>query len=87
MNDRDVALHLAELQELVAPDGGSLELIAVDTALRSVALRLVLDSVECRECVLPGSYLEALALDVLRRSLPELDRVSIADPRIESAQA
>ena len=87
MNDRDVALHLAELQELVAPDGGSLELIAVDTALRSVALRLVLDGVECRECVLPRAYLEALALDVLRRSLPELDRVSIADPRIESAQA
>ena len=87
MNDRDVALHLAELQELVAPDGGSLELIAVDTALRSVALRLVLDGVECPECVLPGTYLEALALDVLRRSLPELDRVLIADPRIESARA
>jgi hypothetical protein len=73
--------HLGELRELVSQDGAELELVAVDGAQRSVSLQLVLDGVECLDCVMPRDYLEQLSLDILRRAVPELERVSIADPR------
>jgi hypothetical protein len=72
---------VAAVEKLVKPDGGAFELAGVDEAARSVSLRLVLDGVECIECVLPRDYLEQLSLSLLREELPDLERVTIDDPR------
>jgi len=72
---------MAGLRTLVQEEGASFELVGVDTAERAVTLALDLDGVECAECVMPRQYLEALSLDVLRRTVPELQTVSVRDPR------
>jgi hypothetical protein len=69
------------VEKLVKPDGAGFELVGVDPAARSVSLRLVLDGVDCIECVLPRGYLEELSLSLLREELPEVERVVIEDPR------
>jgi hypothetical protein len=81
MKREDVARSVAELDELVKHDGAALELGAVDSGAGSIELRLVLDGVECIECVMPRDFLETLSLDMLRRSLPEVRSVRIHDPR------
>lgn len=58
-----------------------MELLGVDQDTRTVNLRLVLDGVDCHECVMPRSLLEDIAGDVMRRSVPDLARVSVDDPR------
>jgi Fe-S cluster biogenesis protein NfuA len=73
------ALH--EIRSLVAADGADIEFVDIDTATSTVHLRLIIDGVECRECVLPGPMLEEVVAGILRASLPELASVSIADPR------
>jgi hypothetical protein len=82
-NRDELTLPLAELDELVKHDGAALELGAVDSTTGTVELRLVLDGVECIECIMPRDFLETLSLDVLRRSLPDVHRVRIHDPREE----
>jgi hypothetical protein len=46
-----------------------------------VRLRLVLDTAECAECVIPRKFLETVALDMMRRDLPGVVAVRISDPR------
>jgi len=81
MNENDLADSIAALDPLVEGDGAVFELVGVDASDRSVTVRLVLDGVECIECVMARDYLEPLALDILRRNVPDLARVSIVDPR------
>ena len=59
----------------------SLELVSVDTASGAVALRLVLESANCAECVLPRAMLEGVAIGMLQRSVPGVAGLSIDDPR------
>jgi Fe-S cluster biogenesis protein NfuA len=70
---------LAAVRELVAADGG--DILVSATSDDSVALRLVLDTAECAECVMPRAFLETVALDMMQPSLPSLTRVEIDDPR------
>ncbi len=70
---------VAEVRALVAADGGDIELVSFDGA--TARLRLVLESAECRECVMPGEFLERVALDKLQATLPLLVSVLIDDPR------
>ncbi len=80
--DRTVVLEaLDEVRALVQADGGDLELIDVDEASRTVILRLVLEGVSCRECVMPRALLEDMAAGMLRPRVPDLDAVTIDDPR------
>jgi hypothetical protein len=58
-----------------------MELVGVDQGAKTVNLRLVLDGVDCHECVMPRQLLEDIAGDVMRRSVPEIAKVSIDDPR------
>ena len=76
----DVSTAIAEMQALVAADGGELVLDSFDGAVANFTL--VLDSAECRECVMPAEHLEAILLDKLRPHAPALGTVRIADPRV-----
>lgn len=67
------------VREMVAADGGDVELIDFDGS--TIRLRLVLESVECRECVMPAEFLEQVVLDKLKAALPGLVSVKIDDPR------
>ncbi len=81
MTEAEVVSELGRLDELVMYDGAAFELAGVDGAAHSVSLRLRLDGVECLDCVMPRDFLEQLALNVLKPSLPDLVRVEIDDPR------
>ena len=80
----DVEAALAEVREIVAADGGD---IVLESFTNGVAhLRLVLDTAECRECVMPRNFLEQIALDKMQPQVSSLTGVQIADPREEEAQ-
>jgi hypothetical protein len=73
------------LRDLVEPDGARFELVEHDRRAGAVRLRLVLEGVDCRECVMGRDYLEQLSLGVLRRTMPDVQRVIIDDPRDRAA--
>ncbi len=70
---------LAEVTALVQADGGDLRLVEINDD--SAHLELILESAECRECVMPRPFLEQVAFDILRRQVPGLTAVAILDPR------
>ena len=70
---------LSPVRDLVTADGGDLILERVEDA--TVVLRLVLDTAECAECVMPRAFLETVALDLMAPALSGLDGVRIIDPR------
>lgn len=70
---------LADVRALVAADGGDVVLESVDGD--TARIRLVLDTAECRECVLPRDMLERIALDMMQPAVPDLGVVVIDDPR------
>jgi Fe-S cluster biogenesis protein NfuA len=77
----DPAVIIEQLNKFVNNDGAAFELVEVNAAKRAVLLKLVLDGVECLDCVMPRHYLEQLSLTMLRETLPDLQRVVIDDPR------
>jgi hypothetical protein len=80
MIDREQAEEaVAGLRALVAADGG--DVLITDTGDDSVRLALILETAECAECVMPRQFLEQVALDMMKPTLPGLDRVDIDDPR------
>ena len=70
---------VGELRALVALDGGDIELVSATGG--TVALRLILEGAECRECVMPKEFLEQIALDMVSNRLSEISTVTIDDPR------
>lgn len=70
---------LAGVRELVAADGG--DIVVASTSDDAVRLTLVLETAACAECVMPRSFLETVALDMMRPVLPELRAVVVDDPR------
>lgn len=70
---------LAPVRELIEADGGAVELTG--TTADTVQIRLILDTAECAECVMPKPFLETVALDLLAPALPGLTAVEIDDPR------
>ena len=81
MQESAVLEALNNVRGLVQPDGGDLELVSVDEGTGGVSLRLLLEGANCKECVMPRAILEDIAGDVLRKSVPDVGRVSIDDPR------
>jgi len=77
MNEAEVAL--SGVRDLVGADGG--EILVASTGEDSVRLTLVLETAECAECVMPRQFLETVALDMMRPSIPGLASVVIDDPR------
>lgn len=72
---------LEGVRALVQPDGGDIELVSVDPTDGTASLRLLLEGANCAECVLPRPMLEAIAADVMRKTVPALRSVTIEDPR------
>ncbi len=70
---------VGELRALVALDGGDVEFVSA--AEGTVALRLILEGAECRECVMPKEFLEQIALDMVTTRIADVSTVSIDDPR------
>ena len=81
MDRTSVTEALAEARTLVTADGGDLELLDIDTTSSTVNLRLILDGVDCHECVMPRPILEEMFTNMLRRSVPEVAHVVVDDPR------
>ena len=70
---------VGELRALVALDGGDVELVSATGG--TVALRLILEGAECRECVMPREFLEQIGLDLVSTRLADVSVVTIEDPR------
>jgi Fe-S cluster biogenesis protein NfuA len=81
MQESAVLEALKNVRSYVQPDGGDIELVSLDAGTGGVNLRLVLEGANCKECVMPRAILEDIAGDVLRKSVPEVSRVTIDDPR------
>lgn len=79
MDQTAVTDALDEVRALVQADGGDIEFVTADEG--AVALRLLLEGAECRECVMPKQFLEQIALDMMGRKVPAIVSVSIDDPR------
>ncbi len=84
METAAVLAALEEVRGLVQADGGDMELVGVDDTAATVHLRLVLDGVDCHECVMPRPLLEDIAGNILRRGVPDVEKVHIDDPREHS---
>ena len=76
-----VMAAVERLRGLVQADGGDMKLTGVDDTTGTVNLRLVLEGVDCHECVMPRPLLEDIAGNMLRNSVPGASGVSIEDPR------
>ena len=71
---------LAQVRELLEPDGADIELARVEGG--TARLRLRLENAECADsCVLPRAMLEVLALQMMQPLVPGLTAVAIDDPR------
>lgn len=70
---------LLQVQAIIQADGGDLLLDHVDGG--TVHLRLVVETADCAECVLPRPMLEQVAAQMLRPAVPGLDGVVVHDPR------
>ena len=70
---------VAPLRENLRLDGGDLQLVKFGDNRAEFSLSL--DDVECAECVLDGSLIEAMVLDRLIPLIPDLESVVLIDPR------
>jgi hypothetical protein len=77
---------LDELRTILDADGGDIELDGFDEEALTVRLRLVLESAECKECVMPAPILEDIALLAFQRAGAPVDRVVIEDPRTSETE-
>lgn len=81
MNETEISAALDDVRALVQADGGDLVLVGSDPASGEIHLSLVLEGVECRECVMPRDFLEPIALDMIGAKVPAVTVVRIDDPR------
>jgi Fe-S cluster biogenesis protein NfuA len=81
MEPAAVSQALVQVRGLVQADGGDMELVGIDQDAGQVRLRLILEGVDCHECVMPRPILEDIAANMLRRSVPEVQGVTVDDPR------
>lgn len=78
-NAQPIAAAVDEVQALVAADGGELRLDSFDGT--TAEFTLILETAECRECVMPATHLQAIILDKLKADAPGITTVTIRDPR------
>jgi hypothetical protein len=76
-----LAAGLAAVDGFLGPDGATVIVEGWDADSGRVALRLVLESAECAECVVPRPTLDSLLLDTLRRHAPAVRALALVDPR------
>jgi Fe-S cluster biogenesis protein NfuA len=76
---------LVAVEGFLGPDGGSVAVEAWDPETGRLSLRLVLDSADCADCVVPRPTLDTLLLDTLRRHAPVVRAIVLVDPRESSS--
>jgi hypothetical protein len=72
---------LAAVDGFLGPDGAKVAVEAWDAETGRLSLRLVLESADCAECVVPRPTLDTLLLDTLRRHAPVVRVIALVDPR------
>jgi hypothetical protein len=72
---------LAAIDGFLGPDGATIVVEGWDADSGRVSLRLVLESAECAECVVPRPMLDTLLLDTLHRHAPAVRAIVLVDPR------
>jgi hypothetical protein len=68
----------------LGPDGASIVVEQWDDTSGHLSVRLVLETAECAECVVPRPMLDTLLLDTLRGHAPAIRAVVLDDPRERS---
>lgn len=68
----------------LGPDGASIVVERWDDTSGHLSVRLVLETADCAECVVPRPVLDTLLLDTLRRHAPAIRAVDLDDPRERS---
>ena len=81
LTNEAVEQSMREVRELLRADGADLDLVSIRGNDAYVELALRFDEVDCLECVMPKDFIERIALDSMRRSLPSLVAIHITDPR------
>jgi Fe-S cluster biogenesis protein NfuA len=81
MDANTVTAAVEELRRPLRADGADLVLIRADPRTAIVELRLDLDGVTCRDCVLPPDRLAEVVENVLRRGIPGEFELVLHDPR------
>ncbi|NUP34080.1 MAG: hypothetical protein HOV66_10045 [Streptomycetaceae bacterium] len=87
MDESTVTAAVEELRRPLRADGADLVLIRADPRTAVVELRLELDGVTCRDCVLPPDRLADVVASVLRRGIPEEFELVLHDPRRDTESA
>jgi hypothetical protein len=72
---------LAAVRELLGPDGADVEPAGWEPDHGRLRLRLVLESAECAECVLPRPMLDRVLLDTIRSHAAAVRELDVDDPR------
>ena len=81
MNTSEVAAAVDEVAGLLRLDGADLVLVAADAGLDRIDVRVVLDGVECLDCVLPPEQLRATIEQSIQRRAPGEYELRVDDPR------
>jgi hypothetical protein len=87
IDGNQVSRTVAELSAMFEGDGAALRLTALDERLGTVELALALDDISCADCVLPPDRLRDVVDGTLRRDVPGMRRLVLADPRQSAAPA
>jgi hypothetical protein len=74
-------IDITPVRQMLQADGVDAELLGTDDSTGTARLRLVIDDVDCADCVMPRPFLEALALKILKPTNPTLQTIQIDDPR------
>lgn len=81
MNVAGVTEAVEEMAQVLRADGGDLVLVDADPAMDRVEVRVVLDGVECLDCVMPTQSLhDVISASIARRNPSEFELV-LVDPR------
>jgi Fe-S cluster biogenesis protein NfuA len=66
---------------ILQADGADLELVAADSAMDRVELRLEVADARCAECIVPPDQLKQIVNDAIRRRVPTEFELILNDPR------
>jgi hypothetical protein len=82
MTDLETAIR--SVRQPLSADGADLDIVGERDG--TVTLQLVLDNVECIECILPKAHLETIILKQIQKYRPSIHSVVLEDPRCEAPQ-
>ncbi len=74
-----VSAAIESLRSMMQLDGGDLVVTSADAD--QVMVKLVLEDVECLDCVMKRPTIESLLLSSVREPFPSVSRVVLDDPR------